>query len=362
MFGERCTLCGGKLDGNQVCVECGLDNSRSEKHYKINQSRCDGQPLTHVHEESRRTGSQMRTEPSKKRQRNTAQNAAGYEPTYNTYRETEKRARKKKTGRILMMIIALIVIFNIALPLLGNLLFQIDTDEFPGESFSLDLDGDYEVDTEYDPYQNVTRALPDSGEVYESRLGQGEYVGGVHIPEGTYTVTSEEEGFVSVYVEDAENEIWLYESLDSETPVLEEVCVYQGAVVTVSGDTFAVFSTENAQTDTMVGEANPLTEEIRLDGGKAYTAGKDFPAGVYDVSAVSGYGGPALTVYDSQGGELDFRGIWLSDSEDAEKEYRNLVIPEGALLTAKDYETLEILLKPSETIRDTDYQGYYEWH
>ena len=50
MFGERCTLCGGKLDGKKVCKECGLDNSKSEKNYRINQSSCDGMPLTHVHD------------------------------------------------------------------------------------------------------------------------------------------------------------------------------------------------------------------------------------------------------------------------------------------------------------------------
>ena len=52
MFGKKCTLCGGKLDGNNVCTECGLDNSKSEKNYKINTASCDREPLTHVHEEN----------------------------------------------------------------------------------------------------------------------------------------------------------------------------------------------------------------------------------------------------------------------------------------------------------------------
>ena len=29
--------------------ECGLDNNKSDKNYRINQSECDHEPLTHVH-------------------------------------------------------------------------------------------------------------------------------------------------------------------------------------------------------------------------------------------------------------------------------------------------------------------------
>ena len=52
MFGRRCTLCGGKLDSHNICTECGLDNNKSEKNYRINQSNCDELPLTHVHTET----------------------------------------------------------------------------------------------------------------------------------------------------------------------------------------------------------------------------------------------------------------------------------------------------------------------
>ena len=55
MFGKRCTLCGGKLDSHGVCKECGLDNNKNDKNYRVNQSSCDSQPLTHVHEEKHRT-------------------------------------------------------------------------------------------------------------------------------------------------------------------------------------------------------------------------------------------------------------------------------------------------------------------
>ena len=41
MFGKRCTLCGGKLDSNGICKECGLDNKKNDKNYRVNQSSCD---------------------------------------------------------------------------------------------------------------------------------------------------------------------------------------------------------------------------------------------------------------------------------------------------------------------------------
>ena len=51
MLGRRCSLCNGKLDSRNVCKECGLDNTKSDKYYKINQSGFENLPLTHVHKE-----------------------------------------------------------------------------------------------------------------------------------------------------------------------------------------------------------------------------------------------------------------------------------------------------------------------
>lgn len=48
---RRCSLCGGKLVNNK-CVECGLDNSKSDTSYRVNESKCTHEPLTHVHHEA----------------------------------------------------------------------------------------------------------------------------------------------------------------------------------------------------------------------------------------------------------------------------------------------------------------------
>ena len=53
LFEKRCSLCGGRLDSNKRCIECGLDNTKNDSMYRgmTNRNNCDGEPLTHVHEE-----------------------------------------------------------------------------------------------------------------------------------------------------------------------------------------------------------------------------------------------------------------------------------------------------------------------
>lgn len=76
MSGKRCSLCGGKLNHENVCIECGLDNGKSDKNYKVNQSGCDRKPLTHVHEESvskkKGTGKKKKEKKTKKGKRKIA--------------------------------------------------------------------------------------------------------------------------------------------------------------------------------------------------------------------------------------------------------------------------------------------------
>ncbi len=72
-----------------------------------------------------------------------------------------------------------------------------------------------EIDTsvdENDPYEFVTRQLSDSGEVYDTELGYGEYVVGTDIPEGTYEVTLQS-GYGSFQTEDSGQfhlSVWIF--------------------------------------------------------------------------------------------------------------------------------------------------------
>ena len=49
MFGKRCSLCGGRLNQYNVCMECGLDNTKSDKNYNLRKNKEDNTSLTHEH-------------------------------------------------------------------------------------------------------------------------------------------------------------------------------------------------------------------------------------------------------------------------------------------------------------------------
>lgn len=352
MFGKKCVLCGGKLDRNHKCVECGFDNSKSEKNYRLNQSSCDGMPLTHVHAEQRKDG-QRTAEDHTARERKTPDKRRKTETVRpnDTYHRNQNKTQQKVSGKITAGVLAAA----------GILLTSVFT-QFAerNDSFSVEDDQEYETEAEYDPYAYVTRELSDSGETYEQQFSQGEYVGGVHIPEGTYTVTGDGNSYLSVSVTDDENMISLYEWLDEENPVLEDIRIYDGAVVSLSGDAVVRFASENAQTHDMKSRANPLTQEVRLSDSDPRTAGVDFPSGVYDLEAVSGYGGVSLIVYDSQGEQTGGSSVWLYTDTDAERYYRNLVIPEGAVIQIDEYDEMELRMVPSPEIKDENYLEYYE--
>ncbi len=385
-FGERCSLCGGKLDSNHICSECGLDNNKSERHYHVNQSSCDGQPLTHVHSKSeydsgranrsaRRqsgtgAGSAGRAASGAKRtqsetgrsQTGRTQSPGGVRRTwgtgersgyYNANTAREGRTRRARGKKIAIVIIILVVLCVVAPSLLGNLLGEyISRREDESNSYS---------SYEYDPYAYVTREIPAEGESYSRQFSQGDYVVGVHIPEGTYVAEGSGEDYISLSVDDSENGIYLYESLDEETTQVDDVRLYTGAVVAVSGSGYLTLSADNAQTDQMGGQANPLTESVSVRGGQTMTAGEDFPAGVYDISAVSGYGYPEITIYDEDGNELKTRYIWFSDSSVTERSYLNMVLPEGTVIVNED-EDLDLELTPSQTIESEDYMSYYLYY
>ena len=228
-----------------------------------------------------------------------------------------------------------------------------------GASTYTNLGNSYE-DYDYDPYAYVTREIPADGVSYSQQFAQGDYVVGVHIPEGTYVMEGQGDNYISLSVDDAENGIYLYESVDDEVTSVDDIRLYTGAVVSISGDGYLTLSADNAQAEqTTGGLPNPLTESVRISGGQTLTVGEDFPAGVYDLSAVSGYGAPEITICDQEGNELQTLYPWLTDSSETESIYRNVVLPQGAVFSNTD-EELELELVPSETIVSEDYLGYYD--
>ena len=355
MFGKRCTLCGGRLDSNQICKECGLDNRKSEKNYQINRSGCEDLPLTHVHTE-RNTG-QNRQYHSSRSQQDRSQyrqaQAGGQEPQrqrrkYQGYQRQIDPPRKRRKGCLIWIVILVIVITVLAavIPFLGQVRNDADT-EWVSQSIE-----------EQGPYEYVTSALSNEGTAVEYELPSGRYIVGVHIPSGRY-VAEPVDDFDVVRVWDEENSISLYEYKGKEGEnYLDDLRLYPGAVVEISAESPIKLTSDNAQAVIMAGMENPLTESVELTGGDIYEAGADLPPGSYDVIVTGGEGDMDITVLDEGGQIYDEKFLNLgTDSGTDGSEYRNLILPEGSRILCE--KSLKVTLVPSRTIRSTDYFEEY---
>lgn len=365
MFGRECSLCGGKLRGN-VCTECGLDNSKNDSMYKglINKSDCDGQPLTHVHDEPVQR-------PNKIKPKKTVSAKAAKTAQTNTYTSTYAQESKKKKGKKFAVIFAIIACISTLADACVTILedtswstpefeFGSGAEEVAVPPSSLDAEDNIS-------YADAAYELAETGVFWAADLTYGEYVVGVHIPEGTYRVVAER-GDCYFSVEDWSNGIYFWGQmapaemeLDDSYYEVYNLRLYDGAKVMVDGYYPLWLESENAnQQDDSI--ANPLTEEVIVTNGQYLVAGTDFPAGTYDVFAVPGGGYLEFEAPLPEGEEFAeyyMNTVWLYDENEGDIRYRNLVIPEGVTMHLNGYEEgQQVVLKPSAVIATEDYKGY----
>ena len=191
---------------------------------------------------------------------------------------------------------------------------------------------------------------------------------GVDIPEGEYAVSGQDGS--SFEVHDSTHSIYYQESFGTEEYEIEQaegVPLFKGALVCVDGMNPVSFASENAQTQALDSRiSNPLAEAV--DAAGIMTAGVDFPAGTYDIQPTGdnfGYITYEIPYEDpySEGEQSYYSfGIMLEREPSEEypeysSAYRNVVLPEGAIVNAEDY---SCQLVPSSSIISEDYQSYYE--
>ncbi|MCF2679576.1 hypothetical protein JQM69_02480 [Faecalicatena contorta] len=343
MFGKKCTLCGGKLDGNNVCTECGLDNSKSEKNYKINTASCDREPLTHVHEEN-----------EKKKKKSAPKQY---------HMSAEQKAPKGKSGKKLALVVSIIfLVCGIAGPVFSLITTVMENSDFSTGSGTFSWDDDYD-DYDYeemDPYEYLEMELPESGDHAEYELTSGYYIVGVHIPAGNYKAVMQYD-FDVVQVNDYDNGIYLYEyEGKDEKNYLNDLRLFDGAVVTISSETSVKLTTENAQQPAGTAMANPVTDTYMITDTKERTVGKDITPGVYDIRLTEGCGAFEMVIYDEDGAEYTYENFYFGEDESDGMEFKNLVLPENATITCE--EGMNLTLTPSEIINSTDYLDYYIYY
>lgn len=373
MFGKRCSLCGGKLNSRGICTECGLDNSKSDKNYRINRSDCDGMPLTHVHEEKEKHRPDRKADHREINHKETNHKKRDYGKQGYRMNESDMTGKKRRkhvqtpdiTNRRRPLKIVILAIIVIAV--LGNLYeeHKYDIEYAIGDAVQgvFQDTGDQKTndtdETDYDHYQYVTREIPKEGESADYELASGNYVAGVEIPEGIYTVTPKDD-YDTVQIDDPENSIYLYEYTEGKKDKIEDIRLYKGAHLTLNCKTTVKLHTDNAQdVEAMetAGQSNPLTESVDIKGQKTLTAGRDLEPGIYDLSRVSGAGNVDVIIYSDEQEEINSWSQGLSEDGIDGETFHYLVIPENATLEVS--EDLKIRLTPSEQIASTDYYGFY---
>lgn len=373
MFGKRCSLCGGKLNSRGICTECGLDNSKSDKNYRINRSDCDGMPLTHVHEEKEKHRPDRKADHREINHKETNHKKRDYGKQGYRMNESDMTGKKRRkhvqtpdiTNRRRPLKIVILAIIVIAV--LGNLYeeHKYDIEYAVGDAVQgvFQDTGDQKTndtdETDYDHYQYVTREIPKEGESADYELTSGNYVAGVEIPEGIYTVTPRDD-YDTVQIDDPENSIYLYEYTEGKKDKIKDIRLYKGAHLTLNCRTTVKLHTDNAQdVEAMetAGQSNPLTESVDIKGQKTLTAGRDLEPGIYDLSRVSGAGNVDVIIYSDEQEEINSWSQCLSEDGIDGETFHYLVIPENATMEVS--EDLKIRLTPSEQIASTDYYGFY---
>lgn len=373
MFGKRCSLCGGKLNSRGICTECGLDNSKSDKNYRINRSDCDGMPLTHVHEEKEKHRPDRKADHREINHKETNHKKRDYGKQGYRMNESDMTGKKWRkhvqtpdiTNRRRPLKIVILAIIVIAV--LGNLYeeHKYDIEYAVGDAVQgvFQDTGDQKTndtdETDYDHYQYVTREIPKEGESADYELASGNYVAGVEIPEGIYTVTPQDD-YDTVQIDDPENSIYLYEYTEGKKDKIKDIRLYKGAHLTLNCRTTVKLHTDNAQdVEAMetAGQSNPLTESVDIKGQKTLTAGRNLEPGIYDLSRVSGAGNVDVIIYSDEQEEINSWSQCLSEDGIDGETFHYLVIPENATMEVS--EDLKIRLTPSEQIASTDYYGFY---
>lgn len=373
MFGKRCSLCGGKLNSSGICTECGLDNSKSDKNYRINRGDCDGMPLTHVHEEKEKHRPDRKADHREINHKETNHKKRDYGKQGYRMNESDMTGKKRRkhvqtpdiTNRRRPLKIVILAIIVIAV--LGNLYeeHKYDIEYAVGDAVQgvFQDTGDQKTndtdETDYDHYQYVTREIPKEGESADYELASGNYVAGVEIPEGIYTVTPQDD-YDTVQIDDPENSIYLYEYTEGKKDKIKDIRLYKGAHLTLNCRTTVKLHTDNAQdVEAMetAGQSNPLTESVDIKGQKTLTAGRNLEPGIYDLSRVSGAGNVDVIIYSDEQEEINSWSQCLSEDGIDGETFHYLVIPENATMEVS--EDLKIRLTPSEQIASTDYYGFY---
>lgn len=338
---DKCPICNENLK-NGVCPMCGYDFKRLET----------GQRL-----ENTGNNPDYRIRPN--------------EEPKSSMTKYHKRAhrqfhmeRKRGKGKFIKFILSLVVISGILLDTVSD----IDIGEiFEKVQIFVNDDGMKEH-TKTMPnftYEDAAYSLEKTEDSFSVKLSSGRYIVGLDLPEGNYTMTGAGDDLSFSAINDVQN-ISIYEQVTNKKTLeadrfckVKNVRLYQGSLVEVSGKGYISCKTSDANLKKM-GEprGNSLSQEVEVSG--VMTAGKDFPAGTYDIVAVNGEGEVNYTFEQDKDDEYGAHSVWLSkdpQGEDPDK-YMNMELIEGTEIEVLSEGDLQVKLVPSKRIRPENVPVY----
>lgn len=401
---KRCVICEEKLVHNR-CPLCGLDHTRQMKiQYRLNTSRgytayeeiaSQGRSsqktkrkTSTLSNTSQKTNRNTNTLPNTSqkaiRQRTTAQLNQPRKTATNSskasdlqrkiYDASYKRAqavRKKQESERgwAKLIPSIIAVVFMVIGLVGNMMEEVETDVYvtalPEESFTEELEY---VDVQ-DLYENGTRTLSETGDEFKTTLTSGEYIVGVHLPEGYYDIKLDNGwGYFELYnpynnFKDGYDFV-NYSFSSRDVNELIDYPLYQGTRIILTESAALECSTKSAQMQLLhaVENPNPIStdSEMVLEPGTFYYVGVDIPAGVYDFKVEDGdaifrCGMPEA---DTKFGTT-YRRIEVNRA-DSSNMYRNIVLLDGMYIYLDQYAEGTSTLTPSAVIDSDGFESYYE--
>lgn len=384
---SRCTLCGGKLTLNGKCSECGLDNKKNDKKYRLNVHNEKGMRLHYGDcDENLNQERGRQKKPGKEAERYDKRASRSQSAKTAELARTEKKAKqrsqtgtvkKKKKGGCLGWIVLIFAVLGALGDLSGNIFYEIE--RFIEENFQSPqpepvAEVAYEQVVPVETAEAGEQTVPveterpaavlispvdwneDVDQYYTVSLEAGIYTGGYDIPAGYYQLTCTG-GNTYVYWWNPEAQEGGHATLYSETDQiayeaeLGEACEFsqysemfeleEGGILYVEVPAeLTIAGHKSSPLELKERKAQGLSGEVLLDNNTdtVLIAGENFEAGTYDVVAEGG-GGVFM--------DIDRNGSYYYISLGAGEVFYRFPFADGTKLELNLFGDAEVYLKPS---------------
>ena len=181
---------------------------------------------------------------------------------------------------------------------------------------------------------------------YEADLSSGNYIAGVDFPKGTYDIEAISGTGNVISSNMLTGGLNAMMGIDDGSGMFEQkysnINLDESVVLSVSGGVVIHIESDTASNRELVPRNQDITEVQTLGNGN-WVSGTNFPAGIYDIEAISGTGNVTSSNM-LEGGLNAMMGV-DDNSGMFEKSYKNINLPEGTTLSISG---CEITLTPSK--------------